>query len=32
MAARLIEQALEQVERSKPIKPPVRARKARARP
>ena len=32
MATTLVEQALEQVERSKPVKPPARARKARARP
>jgi hypothetical protein len=32
MAVLLIERTLEQVERSKPVKPPARARKARARP
>jgi hypothetical protein len=32
MAATLVAQTLVQVERSKPAKPPARARKARARP
>jgi hypothetical protein len=32
MAATLVEQALEQVGRSKPAKPPAKARRARVRP